>query len=124
VKEHARRILSSVPTGVGGAASTLARATRALPDFQKWGDVERQPLSNIRRVTAEHLSYAWNAIPHVTQFDKADATELEALRRKFKDQIAKAGGNLTVTAMLVRILANAVRKFPQFNARSTSSAAS
>jgi len=118
VKEHARRILSSVPltAGAGGAAGGVARAARALPDFQKWGEVDRQPLSNIRRATAEHLSYAWNAIPHVTQFDKADATELETLRRKFKDQIAKAGGNLTVTAMLVRILANAVRKFPQFNA--------
>ena len=118
VKEHARRILSSVPltAGAAGAAAGVARAARALPDFQKWGEVDRQPLSNIRRVTAEHLSYAWSAIPHVTQFDKADATELESLRRKFKDQIAKAGGNLTVTAMLVRILANAVRKFPQFNA--------
>jgi pyruvate dehydrogenase E2 component (dihydrolipoyllysine-residue acetyltransferase) len=117
VKEHARRILSSVPSTVGGgAAPGVGRAARALPDFQKWGEVDRQPLSNIRRVTAEHLSYAWNAIPHVTQFDKADATELEALRKKFKDQIAKAGGNLTVTAMLVRIIANAVRKFPQFNA--------
>ena len=118
VKEHARRILSSVPltAGAGGAAAGVARAARALPDFQKWGEVERQPLSNIRRVTAEHLSYAWNAIPHVTQFDKADATALEALRKNFKDQVAKAGGNLTVTAMLVRILANAVRKFPQFNA--------
>jgi pyruvate dehydrogenase E2 component (dihydrolipoamide acetyltransferase) len=117
VKEHARRILSSVSSTVGGgAAAGAGRAVRPLPDFQKWGDVDRQPLSNIRRVTAEHLSYAWNAIPHVTQFDKADATELEALRKKFKDQIAKAGGNLTVTAMLVRILANAVRKFPQFNA--------
>jgi pyruvate dehydrogenase E2 component (dihydrolipoamide acetyltransferase) len=118
VKEHARRILSSVPltAGAGAVAAGAARPARALPDFQKWGEVERQPLSNIRRATAEHLSYAWNAIPHVTQFDKADATELEALRRKFKDQIAKAGGNLTVTAMLVRILANAVRKFPQFNA--------
>jgi pyruvate dehydrogenase E2 component (dihydrolipoamide acetyltransferase) len=119
VKEHARRILSSVPSGAAGAGSAAAvagRSARALPDFQKWGEVERQPLSNIRRVTAEHLSYAWNAIPHVTQFDKADATELEALRKNFKDQIAKVGGNLTVTAMLVRILANAVKKFPQFNA--------
>src|SRR5678809_452113 len=68
------------------------------------------------RKTAEHLSYAWNTIPHVTQFDKADITALEDLRKKFKDQVAKAGGNLTVTAMLVRILATAVKKFPQFNA--------
>ena len=118
VKEHARRILSSVPStsGAGGGAAAGLRPARALPDFQKWGEVERQPLSNIRRATAEHLSYAWNAIPHVTQFDKADVTALEELRKKFKDQIAKQGGNLTVTAMLVRILATAVRKFPQFNA--------
>jgi pyruvate dehydrogenase E2 component (dihydrolipoamide acetyltransferase) len=118
VKEHARRILSSVPStsGAGGGAAAGVRPARALPDFQKWGEVERQPLSNIRRATAEHLSYAWNAIPHVTQFDKADVTALEELRKKFKDQIAKQGGNLTVTAMLVRILATAVRKFPQFNA--------
>jgi len=115
VKEHARRILSSVGSAGAGAPSA-ARAARALPDFQKWGEVERQPWSNIRRVTAEHLGYAWSTIPHVTQFDKADITELEQLRKKFKDQVAKAGGNLTVTAMLVRILATAVRKFPQFNA--------
>jgi pyruvate dehydrogenase E2 component (dihydrolipoamide acetyltransferase) len=116
VKEHARRILSSVPSTSPGAGGVSGRATRALPDFQKWGEVERQPVSNIRRVTAEHLSYAWNAIPHVTQFDKADVTGLEELRRKYKQQVAKAGGNLTVTAMLVRILATAVKTFPQFNA--------
>ena len=116
VKEHARRILSSVPSTALGAGGSALRAPRGLPDFQKWGEVERQPLSNIRRATSEHLSYAWNTIPHVTQFDKADVTSIEALRRKYKDQVAKAGGNLTVTAMLVRILATAVRTFPQFNA--------
>ena len=122
VKEHARRILSSVPStapGAGGAwagGGAAARASRPLPDFQKWGDVDRQAWSNIRRSTSEHLSYAWTAIPHVTQFDKADITELDALRRKYRDQVAKAGGNLTVTAMLVRVLATAVKAFPQFNA--------
>jgi pyruvate dehydrogenase E2 component (dihydrolipoamide acetyltransferase) len=118
VKEHARRILSSVSSSAASAAAAGggARALRPLPDFQKWGDVDRQPWSNIRRTTSEHLSYAWNVIPHVTQFDKADVTALEELRKKFKDQIAKAGGNLTITAMLVKILAVAVKKFPQFNA--------
>ncbi len=115
VKEHARRILSSVGTA-GGGAPQAARAARPLPDFTRWGDVDRQPWTNIRRATSEHLSYAWTTIPHVTQFDKADVTELEALRRRYKEQVAAAGGNLTVTAMLVRILATAVRKFPQFNA--------
>jgi pyruvate dehydrogenase E2 component (dihydrolipoamide acetyltransferase) len=115
VKEHARRILSSV--GAAGAAGpAMARAGRPLPDFQKWGAVDRQPWSNIRRATAEHLSYAWTTIPHVTQFDKADVGEMEELRKHFKEKVAKAGGNLTITAMLVRVLATAVRKFPQFNA--------
>jgi pyruvate dehydrogenase E2 component (dihydrolipoamide acetyltransferase) len=124
IKEHARRILSSVPSsalgagGFAGAAAAVggARALRPLPDFQKWGEVDRQPWSNIRRSTAEHLSYAWNAIPHVTQVDKADVTALEELRKTYKEAVAKAGGNLTVTAMLVRVLATAVKKFPQFNA--------
>ena len=116
VKEHARRILSSVGSAGAAAAGGGARALRPLPDFQKWGEVERQAWSNIRRTTAEHLSYAWNTIPHVTQFDKADVTALEELRRKYKDAVSKAGGNLTVTAMLVRVLATAVKKFPQFNA--------
>jgi pyruvate dehydrogenase E2 component (dihydrolipoamide acetyltransferase) len=116
VKEHARRILSSVGSAVAAAGSVGVRAARALPDFQKWGEVDRQPWSNVRRATAEHLSYAWTTIPHVTQFDKADVGELEELRKQFKEKVAKAGGNLTVTAMLVRVLATAVRKFPQFNA--------
>jgi pyruvate dehydrogenase E2 component (dihydrolipoamide acetyltransferase) len=122
VKEHARRILSSVPStmlgagGSAGAGGVAVRAVRPLPDFQKWGEVDRQPWSNIRRSTAEHLSYAWTTIPHVTQFDKADVGALEELRKQFKERVAKAGGNLTVTAMLVRVLATAVRKFPQFNA--------
>jgi pyruvate dehydrogenase E2 component (dihydrolipoamide acetyltransferase) len=116
VKEHARRILSSVGTSGAAALTAPARTARPLPDFAKWGEVQREPWTNVRRVTAEHLSYAWSTIPHVTQFDKADVTALEELRKKYKEQVAKAGGNLTVTAMLVRVLATAVQKFPQFNA--------
>ena len=119
IKEHARRILSSVPStslGAGGVARPAgAPAPVQLPDFEKWGPVERQPMSNIRRKTAERLSHAWNAIPHVTQFDKADITPMEELRSKFRKQVEQAGGNLTVTAVLVKVLAAAVKQFPQFN---------
>jgi pyruvate dehydrogenase E2 component (dihydrolipoamide acetyltransferase) len=116
VKEHARRILSSVGSSGAAALAAPSRATRQLPDFAKWGEVAREPWTNVRRVTSEHLSYAWTTIPHVTQFDKADVTALDELRKKYKDQVAKAGGNLTGTAILVRVLAAAVQKFPQFNA--------
>ncbi|HLG57356.1 MAG TPA: 2-oxo acid dehydrogenase subunit E2 [Vicinamibacterales bacterium] len=116
VKEHARRILSSIGAAGGVGPGSLARPGKALPDFARWGAVDRQAWTNIRRATAEHLGYAWNTIPHVTQFDKADVTALEELRKRHKEQVATAGGNLTVTAMLVRILATAVHKFPQFNA--------
>jgi pyruvate dehydrogenase E2 component (dihydrolipoamide acetyltransferase) len=115
VKEHARRILSSIGSG-RIVASGSAAAASPLPDFRKWGEVERHPMSNIRRKTAEHLSHAWTAIPHVTQFDKADITPMEELRAKFKAQVQKAGGNLTVTAVLVKVLAAALKQFPQFNA--------
>ena len=117
VKEHARRILSSVgSSGAAALSAGAARPTRQLPDFAKWGEVAREPWTNVRRVTSEHLSYAWTTIPHVTQFDKADVTVLEEFRKKYKDQVAKIGGNLTGTAVLVRVLAGAVQKFPQFNA--------
>jgi pyruvate dehydrogenase E2 component (dihydrolipoamide acetyltransferase) len=117
VKEHARRILSSVGSaGAAAGGAVSARASRPMPDFAKWGEVQREAWTNIRRVTSEHLSYSWNTVPHVTQFDKADVTALEELRKKYKDQVVKAGGNLTVTAMLVKILATALQKFPQFNA--------
>jgi pyruvate dehydrogenase E2 component (dihydrolipoamide acetyltransferase) len=93
-----------------------ARPAAALPDFTKWGEVERKPMSGIRRKTAEHLSQAWTTIPHVTQHDKADITALEGLRKHYSPQAEKAGGKLTMTVVALKIVAEAMRKFPQFNA--------
>jgi pyruvate dehydrogenase E2 component (dihydrolipoamide acetyltransferase) len=116
VKTFARQILSSL----GGGALTRVPTARpgggpALPDFSKWGDVERKPMTGVRRKTAEHLSHAWSLIPHVTQFDKADMTVLEEIRPKYAAEAERAGGKLTVTAVLTKIVATALRKFPQFN---------
>jgi pyruvate dehydrogenase E2 component (dihydrolipoamide acetyltransferase) len=97
------------------AGGVPAGAPSSLPDFSKWGEVERKAMSNIRRKTAEHLTHAWNAIPHVTQHDKADITALEALRKQYSPQAEKAGGKLTMTAIALKIVAGALRKFPQFN---------
>jgi pyruvate dehydrogenase E2 component (dihydrolipoamide acetyltransferase) len=70
----------------------------------------------VRRTTAEHLSAAWATIPHVTQFDLADITGLEDLRERYAKQAEAAGGHLTVTAIAVKVVASALRVFPQFNA--------
>jgi len=86
-----------------------------LPDFSKYGAIESQPMSNIRLKTAQHLSNAWQSIPHVTQFDKADITELEKFRKAYAKQAEKQGAKLTVTAMLVKIVTLALKRFPQFN---------
>lgn len=87
-----------------------------LPDFSKYGDVSTEAMSNIRYKTAEHLSYAWHTIPHVTQFDKADITQLEEFRKSYAKSAEKFGVKLTVTAILVKVIASALKKFPQFNA--------
>jgi pyruvate dehydrogenase E2 component (dihydrolipoamide acetyltransferase) len=86
-----------------------------LPDFSKFGEIERMPMNNVRRKTAEHLSYAWSTVPHVTQFDKADITELEKLRKQFSKQVETAGGKLTITGILLKVIASAMKVFPQFN---------
>jgi len=73
-------------------------------------------MSSVREKTALHLSFAWATVPHVTQFDRADVTELENLRKQFSAQAEEAGGKLTITAILLKIVASGLKIFPQFNA--------
>ncbi|HUE85331.1 MAG TPA: 2-oxo acid dehydrogenase subunit E2 [Vicinamibacterales bacterium] len=115
VKGFARQILSSMGGGaIAPAPGRPGVVTPALPDFTKWGEVERKPMSGVRRKTSEHLTNAWS-IPHVTQFDKADMTVLEEIRPKYAGEVERLGGKLTVTAVITKILAAALKKFPQFN---------
>lgn len=109
---HEGRTSTTSPKGEGGL-SFLAQ--KPLPDFSKFGDIERKGMNNIRTKTAEHLSYAWATIPHVTQFDKADITDLEQLRKKFAPEVAKSAGKLTMTSILVKVVTAAMKQFPQFN---------
>ncbi len=107
------------------ALLTMAAAAQAprgsfvepeLPDFAKWGKTERVSIRGVRRRTAEHLRQAWNTIPHVTQQDRADITELEQLRARFAPRAEEAGGKMTVTAIALKVCASALKVFPQFNA--------
>jgi pyruvate dehydrogenase E2 component (dihydrolipoamide acetyltransferase) len=87
-----------------------------LPDFSKWGPVERVPLRSIRKATARQMSLAWSQIPHVSNHDAADISKLEAFRRKHKDEIEAKGGKLTHTVFALKAVAAALKAFPRFNA--------
>jgi pyruvate dehydrogenase E2 component (dihydrolipoamide acetyltransferase) len=116
VKGYAKALLSAAVT----VAQTPPRAGHfaqpQLPDFAKYGKVERVSMRGVRRKTAEHLAEAWNTIPHVTQHDRADITELEHLRARFAPKAEEAGGKMTVTAIALKVCAAALKVFPQFNA--------
>jgi pyruvate dehydrogenase E2 component (dihydrolipoamide acetyltransferase) len=106
------------PAGPVEAARPLAGpiALPPLPRFEQWGSVEREPLRGIRRRSAEHLSLAWAVIPHVTQHDQADVTELETMRRRHQKRGGEGSAELTLTVFLVKAAAIALRAHPRFNA--------
>jgi pyruvate dehydrogenase E2 component (dihydrolipoyllysine-residue acetyltransferase) len=101
------------------AAKPLARVglePPALPNFEQWGPVERQPLSHLRRTIAERMALSAALIPHVTHFDRADITELDGLIRRNLEPARERGVTLTLTSFLLRAVALALRDHPQFNA--------
>ena len=108
VKLRAKTVIASAGSGSPAAEEP------PLPDFSRWGQTETKSFSTVRRLTAERLSSAWRA-PHVTQFDKADVSELETLRKLNREKVSAAGGNLTITAILVKVLSSALLEFPKFN---------
>ena len=108
VKAHAKAIIKSA------SSAPAALAEPELPDFSRWGETAAESFSTVRKLTAERLSQAW-AAPHVTQFDKADVSRLEELRKFNRGKVEAAGGNLTVTAILVKALSRALSEFPKFN---------
>ncbi len=110
VKGHARQL------SAGRGAATGPAPSVPLPDFSKWGPVETESMSNLRRAAAQHLGAAWTNIPHVTYGDKADVTDMEALRKQFGPAAEAGGGKLTMTAIALKIVAAALKRFPLFNA--------
>src|SRR5947208_12626893 len=116
VKEHAKRIITS-GAAAAGAAGPRGNSSGAepLPDFSKWGAIERQPMRGIRRKTAEHLGASWAQVPLVTQYDSADITGFEEVRKRHAKQAGEGAPPLTVTALAVKIVAAALKAFPQFN---------
>jgi pyruvate dehydrogenase E2 component (dihydrolipoamide acetyltransferase) len=99
------------------APATGAFALPAAPavNFSQWGEVETRPLSRIKKLAGAHLHRCWLTVPHVTQHDEADITELEAFRNAQKDALAKEGLRLTLMPFLLKACAGVLRALPQFN---------
>ena len=99
------------PAGGGGGLPVIPAI-----DFSQFGPVETKPLSRIQKISGPRLHASWVNIPHVTQFDEADITDLEATRNKLKEKASQAGIKLTPLAFIVRACVRALQEFPQFNA--------
>ncbi|MCE7873141.1 branched-chain alpha-keto acid dehydrogenase subunit E2 [bacterium CPR1] len=115
VKRTAKQMLAGT-LAVAPVPGAAALPRVSLPDFSRWGETSREPLKGVRKKTAEQMTLAWTTIPQVTQYDQCDITELEKLRVSLSPRAEKAGGKLTVTAILLKVLASALKRFPDFNA--------
>ena len=96
-----------------GSATT---AVPPLPDFSKYGPIEKKPLSNLRKKIAENLTLSWHTAPAVTQFDLADITDLEAGRKRITDGLPKGSPKVTMTVLTIKAIVAALREFPHFSA--------
>ena len=109
-------VKAAVRTAVqsGGGGGLPSGLSAALPDFAKHGNVRVEPMSQVRKATLQHIWRAWLNVPMVTQNDKADITALEEFRHAFAPRIEREGGKLTPTAILLKVCAMAIRKYPKF----------
>jgi pyruvate dehydrogenase E2 component (dihydrolipoyllysine-residue acetyltransferase) len=109
IKAHAKLLLRA-------GSFPGAQPVEELPDFSQWGPIETKPLPSLRRKVAENLSSAWPRVPLVTQFDEADITELENMRKKNIEYVKQKGGKLTMTVFVLKAVVAALKALPQFNA--------
>ena len=123
VKRHARgappAATAAAPSPRDDGTATpgdAARATPPLPDFAQYGPIERAPLTRFRRTVARNMATAWAEVPLVTVFRSVDVTELEAVRRRYRERAQEAGGTLTLSVVLLKIVGAALKAHPNFNA--------
>ena len=114
VRTTMQRITGGGFTPVSHGEFPGLHAQRPLPDFSKWGDISREPISKVRELTADAMSYAWSTIPMVTQYDQANVTEIEAFRQEYNRRAINEN-RLSMTAILIKVCAAALKAFPSFN---------
>lgn len=111
VQKWVKKTLSAPAESKGAGISPIPEV-----DFSRFGEVENIPLSRIKKLSGPHLQRAWLNIPHVTQHEEADITELEAFRKSLKEEAEKEGIKVTLLAFVLKIMVGALKKFPEFNA--------
>jgi pyruvate dehydrogenase E2 component (dihydrolipoamide acetyltransferase) len=118
VQAYVKGALKKLAEAPAGAAVTGGSGIPAIPavDFSKFGEIEKVKLSKIDKITRDNMSRCWLNIPHVTQFDDADITELEAFRKEMKDEAAKQGVKLTPLPFLIKAAAVCLSRHQKFNA--------
>ena len=104
------------PAAAGGTGVLAGLAPWPVVDFAKYGPIERVPLTRIQRLSGPNLARNWAMIPHVTQNDEADITELESWRKQLNDEHAKAAVKFTMVTFLVAACVATLKEFPSFNA--------
>ncbi|MDO9445858.1 MAG: dihydrolipoamide acetyltransferase family protein, partial [Dehalococcoidia bacterium] len=121
VKRASRERPAGAATAATAASADAAPHTvggfeaRPLPDFTRWGEVTREPMTRLRRTVARNLAQSWAEIPHVHIYHHADITAMEEMRQQFKARAQAAGGNLTISVMLLKVVAAALRAHPKMN---------
>ncbi len=120
VQKHVKQAVAAQ----GQAAAATGSAIPAIPeiDFSKFGNTETVELGRIKKLSGAHLKRAWLNIPHVTQFDEADITEMEAFRKENKPEAEKMGIRMTFMPFLMRACAKALKEMPEFNSSLTANA--
>ncbi len=118
VQGFVKSVLQSSSGAAPGAAAGIGLGLLPWPqvDFAKYGPIEVQPLSRIKKLSGANLHRNWVMIPHVTNNDDADITQLEAFRLQLNQEKAKSGAKVTLLAFIIKAVCNALRKFPEFNA--------
>jgi pyruvate dehydrogenase E2 component (dihydrolipoamide acetyltransferase) len=116
LRNYIQRLIAAAAKGKPATgAHGVTRPTVEQIDFSKWGPVSRKPLSPLRQVIARRMGESWNAVPRVTQFDEADFTRLNELRKKFAAKYEKKGARLTLTPLVLKAVAETLKKHPLFN---------
>jgi pyruvate dehydrogenase E2 component (dihydrolipoamide acetyltransferase) len=120
VRLFVKQALATGAPATAGAGATVEGGLSVLPwpkvDFTKFGDIETRPLSRIKKISGANLHRNWVMIPHVTNNDVADITELEELRVQLNEENKKSGARVTMLAFLIKAVVAALKKFPEFNA--------